>query len=124
MPSSYSRSVGHRAVRVVTITAMVCLSLAIAAPATVVHAAAPPGASAYVPLSPDRILDTRKGLGFPQRVSAGQSFTLTLTDVPAGSSAVVLNLTIDGPADAGFVTVFPTGGDRPLASSINVDAPG
>ncbi|HEY4609288.1 MAG TPA: hypothetical protein VIH06_08795, partial [Ilumatobacteraceae bacterium] len=113
----------HRAVRVLAVPAMLCLSLVIAAPATFVHAA-PPGASAYVAISPDRILDTRLGLGFSQRVLAGQSFTLALKDVPAGSSAVVLNLTIDGPADAGFVTVFPTGGARPLASSINVDAAG
>src|SRR3954463_247398 len=123
MRSSYSRRVHHRAVRMLAVAAMACLSVVIATPPTFVHAA-PPGASAYVPLSPDRILDTRNGLGFPQRITAGQSFTLALTDVPAGSSAVVLNLTIDGPADAGFVTVFPTGVERPLASSINVDAPG
>src|SRR6185295_1329458 len=92
-------------------------------PTPFVHAA-PPGASAYVPVSPYRILDTPTGLGFPQRISAGQNFTLTLTDVPSGSSAVVLNLTIDGPADDGFVTVYPTGVDRPNASSMNADAAG
>jgi hypothetical protein len=103
---------------------MVCLGVVIAAPAAFVHAA-PPGASAYVPVSPYRILDTRIGLGLPQRTSAGQNFTLTLTDVPAGSSAVVLNLTIDGPADASFeITVYPTGVDRPNASSMNADAAG
>jgi hypothetical protein len=37
----------------------------------------------------------------------------------------VLNLTVDAPAAAGFVTVFPTGSAaRPLASSINVDGAG
>ena len=51
---------------------MLCLSVVIVAPAAVVHAA-PPGASAYVPVSPYRILDTRIGQGFPQRTSAGQA---------------------------------------------------
>ena len=117
------RLLHHGVTRVIAVTAMLCLGVVVAAPATFVHAA-PPGASAYVPVSPHRILDTRIGLGFPQRVGAGQTFTLTLTNVPAGSSAVVLNLTIDAPSDAGFVTVFPTGVARPLASSMNADAPG
>ena len=40
---------------------------------------------------------------------------------PPGASAVVLNVAIDGAADSGFVTVYPTGVTRPPASSINVD---
>ncbi len=117
------RFLHRRAARISTVVALLCLGVCVVAPAAVVHAA-PPGASAYVPVSPYRILDTRLGQGFPQRVTAGQSFTLTLTDVPAGASAVVLNLTIDGSGDGGFVTVYPTGVARPLASSINVDAVG
>jgi hypothetical protein len=105
------------------VAALLCLSVAIVAPAAVVHAA-PLGASAYVPLTPYRILDTRIGQGFPRRVNAGEAFTLTLPGVPAGASAVVLNLTVDGSAAPGFVTVYPTGVTRPLASSINVDAAG
>jgi hypothetical protein len=106
-----------------TVIGLVCLSVCVAVPAAVVHAA-PPGASAYTAVSPYRILDTRGALGFGRRVNAGESFTLTLTNVPAGASAVVLNLTVDGSADAGFVTVYPTGVPRPLASSINVDGAG
>ncbi len=117
------RFVHRRAARISTVVALLCLGVCVVAPAAVVHAA-PPGASAYVPVSPYRILDTRLGQGFPQRVTAGQTFTLTLTGVPAGASAVVLNLTIDGSAAGGFVTVYPTGVTRPLASSINVDAAG
>jgi len=117
------RTLHHRVTRVVAVIAIAWAGIVVAAPTGFVHAA-PPGASAYVPVSPYRILDTRIGQGFPQRVTAGQTFTLTLTNVPAGSSAVVLNLTIDGPSDAGFVTVFPTGVDRPLASSMNAYARG
>lgn len=99
------------------------MTVAIAMPAATAYAA-PPGASAYVPVSPYRILDTRVPLGYSGRVGAGSAFTLSLTGVPSGSSAVVLNLTVDAPAAAGFVTVYPTGASRPLASSINVDGAG
>jgi hypothetical protein len=75
-------------------------------------------------VSPYRILDTRTGQGFPRRVNAGETFTLALPNVPPGASAVVLNMAITGSADGGFVTVYPTGVARPVASSINVDAAG
>jgi hypothetical protein len=117
------RLLHRRVARASAVAALLCLSVVIVAPTAAVHAA-PPGASAYFPVSPYRILDTRVGQGFPQRVAAGQAFTLALPNVPAGSSAVVLNLTVDGPAAPGFVTVYPTGVGRPLASSINVDLPG
>jgi hypothetical protein len=118
------RLLHRRVARVSTIVAVLCLSVCIVAPAAVVHAA-PVGASAYVPVSPTRILDTRLGQGFPRRVNAGENFTLALTGVvPSGASAVVLNLTVDGSANPGFVTVYPTGVTRPLASSINVDGAG
>jgi hypothetical protein len=114
------RLLQRRLARVSTVAAVVCLSVCIVAPAAVVHAA-PQGASVYFPVSPYRILDTRSGLGFSQRVGALQSFTLALTGVPADATAVVLNLTVTSPAGPGFVTVYPTGTERPNASSINVD---
>jgi hypothetical protein len=115
----------RRLARVSTVAAVLCMSLCIVAPAGVaLAAAAPAGASAYVPVSPYRILDTRLGQGFARRVSAGETFTLALTNVPPGSTAVVLNLAVDGSADGGFVTVYPTGLARPLASAINVDGAG
>jgi hypothetical protein len=107
----------------VAIVAAPSLSVTIASPIAVVEAA-PAGASAYVPVSPYRILDTRAAQGFSRRVSAGEAFTLALPNVPQGSSAVVLNMTITAPSDGGFVTVYPSGVARPVASSINVDAAG
>jgi hypothetical protein len=118
------RLLHRRVVRASTVAAMLCLSVCVVTPAPVVHAA-PVGASAYVPVSPYRILDTRTGLGFPLRkVNAGEVFTVQLTSVPQGSSAVVLNLTVTAPTAAGFVTIFPTGVAVPNASSINVDTAG
>ena len=118
------RVLRRRVARVSTVAALLCLSVAIIAPAAVVHAVAPPGASAYTPVSPYRILDTRIGQGFPRRLNEGESFTLPLTGVPVGASAVVINLAVDGPGNPGFVTAYPTGVARPLASSINVDSAG
>ena len=39
--------------------------------------------------------------------------------VPASATAVVLNLTATEPTDAGFLTAWPAGTDRPLASALN-----
>ena len=109
---------------IAAVTAALGLGLFVVAPPSIVHAA-PPGASVYVPVTPYRILDSRTGQGFPlRRVNAGETFTLALPSVPAGSSAVVLNMTITNSADRGFVTVYPTGVTRPLASTLNVDAVG
>ncbi|HET9655021.1 MAG TPA: hypothetical protein VFP72_06690, partial [Kineosporiaceae bacterium] len=78
----------------------------------------------YVPLSPARILDTRVGTGAPSRaLPAGGDLTLPVAGVggvPAsGVRAVVVNVTVTEPAAAGFLTVFPSGVDLPLASNLN-----
>ena len=47
---------------------------------------------------------------------------VTVTDrggVPAGVASVVLNVTVTEPTQAGFITVYPCGIPRPLASNLN-----
>jgi hypothetical protein len=83
-----------------------------------------PAEGAYSPLSQTRrILDTRAGLGAPKgQVAAGRTVHLSVAGlgVPTHSvSAVALNLTVTGPTAAGYVTAFPTGVARPMASTIN-----
>jgi hypothetical protein len=79
----------------------------------------------FNPLVPSRLLDTRDGTGgFPiGPLSASSSLALQVTGrggVPStGVSAVVLNVTVTGPTAHGFVTVWPDGGSRPLASNLN-----
>jgi hypothetical protein len=87
-----------------------------------------PGTGTYVALSPARVLDTRTGAGgVTGPLAAGASVDVAVTGtggVPAtGVSAVVLNATVVGPAGPGFLTVFPAGSARPLASDLNY-APG
>ena len=79
-------------------------------------------------MAPERILDTRDGTGVPApgAVGPGGSIDLTVTGsfgVPtAGVDAVILNVTATGATAGSFVTVWPTGASRPLASSLNMAA--
>lgn len=75
--------------------------------------------------SPSRILDTRVGIGgSPGPVGAGGVLDLGVIGsehVPvAGVGAVVLNVTATEATDSSFVTVWPAGWPRPLASSLNI----
>jgi hypothetical protein len=72
---------------------------------------------------PGRIIDTRQS----QAIAPGATLSLPVAGhggVPADqATAVVLNVTVTQPTAGGWLTVFPTGTTRPLASSINF-APG
>ena len=78
-------------------------------------------AGRFTAVTPKRLLDTRQGAGTP--VGAGQAINLAVTGgattVPAGASGVALNVTVDQPSSAGYLTVWPTGSPQPLASSHN-----
>ncbi len=67
--------------------------------------------TAYTPVAPVRVLDTRSGLGAPQQaVAASASLTLQVTgtaSVPSTASAVVVNITVANPSANGFVSVGP-----------------
>ncbi|HUQ62428.1 MAG TPA: right-handed parallel beta-helix repeat-containing protein [Acidimicrobiales bacterium] len=89
--------------------------------------ARPPAPGAYHPLSPVRILDTRTGLGGgPSKVGPGGTLSLQVTGrggVPAtGVTAVALNVTVTEPSAGSFLTAWPAGETRPLASNLNYDA--
>lgn len=78
-----------------------------------------------LPLTPVRILDTRNGTGgFSSPVGQGQTISVTIDGrggVPSsGVSEVILNVTATDPtAKASFLTIFPDGISRPLASDLN-----
>jgi hypothetical protein len=90
----------------------------------------PPAAPGFVSLVPARVLDTRAGQSTSDGSFAGGgpiaalgSLDLSLLGrggVPgSGVSAVVLNVTATDPVSAGYITVWPTGSARPLASNLN-----
>ncbi len=86
----------------------------------------------FVAVSPTRVLDTRLGLGAAVGpLSAGGRIDVQVTGmvdtlsgaqivVPSGATAVVLNVTAVDSTAPSFVTVWPTGAARPLASTLNV----
>jgi len=72
-------------------------------------------AGAYVPLTPSRI-DTGTTVG------AGATVPLQVTGsggVPAGATGAILNVTVTDTTAASYLTVFPAGATRPLASNLN-----
>lgn len=85
--------------------------------------AAVPG-GAFVGLTPTRLLDTRTN-GQGPCLPGAATRRLTVGDrggVPANAAAAVLNVTVTDPTGDGFVTVFPSGVVRPLASNLNFAA--
>jgi hypothetical protein len=79
----------------------------------------------YHALAPARILDTRDGTGGVPAAPLGPGAALTAQvagrgGVPAsGATAVVINVTVAGTTDPSYLTVYPAGVGRPLASNLN-----
>jgi serine protease inhibitor ecotin len=77
----------------------------------------------YVPLTPNRILDTRSGKGlsgtFSSHVSRSFGVTGSASGVPANATAVTGNLTVSGQTAAGFVYLGPTAMNNPTSSTLN-----
>ncbi|MEV7583015.1 PKD domain-containing protein [Streptomyces erythrochromogenes] len=80
----------------------------------------------YTSLNPARFVDTREGLGTARGQVAGQgTFGVQITGrsgIPAGATAVALNVTVTNPREAGHLTVFPSGQAAPSTSSLNFTA--
>lgn len=84
-----------------------------------------PEGGALSPMTPSRLLDTRTGIGAPiGAVGPGSVTRLQVAGragMPAtGVGAVVLNVAVTQPSAAGYLTVYPTGVDRPLAANLNM----
>ena len=78
-------------------------------------------AGTFVATAPTRLLDTRHNTGWPGPVPGHGIVHLQVTGgvVPAGVSAVVLNVTVTAPTAPGNITVFPEGSGVPTASNLN-----
>lgn len=76
-------------------------------------------------VGPVRVLDSRDGMGTPDgkagQLPDGGTWTqdITTQNVPDGAKAVLLNVTVTNPAASGYLTVFPAGGTKPVASNLN-----
>jgi serine protease len=83
-------------------------------------------AGSYVPLTPARITDTRSGSTYPnagKTLAAGGSLNVQVTGkggVPSsGVTGAILNVTVTNTTAAGYLTAYPQGATRPLASNLN-----
>ena len=80
----------------------------------------PTAAGAFASMAPTRFLDTRNG------AAVGPDSTVSFqvagaNGIPAGVSAVVMNLTVADAKSFGFITAYPSGTARPNASNVNFD---
>ncbi len=98
------------------------------AEAVVVVSGTPVGAGGlFNPVMPSRQFDTRDGTGgvpigklAPAEVLA---FTVAgVNGIPAGVAAVALNVTVDDPSAAGWISVYPCASPPAVASSLNFTA--
>ena len=80
-------------------------------------------AKQFFSITPVRALDTRNGTGgFSAAVGQGASIDLIIrgaNGIPNTASAIVMNTTAVLPTGGSFLTVWPTGVTRPLASNLN-----
>ena len=78
--------------------------------------------SRFAPVLPARILDTRS----TQQLGPNQTLPVAIAGsgpIPsAGVAGVVLNVTVTGPTASSYLTVWPGGESRPLASDLNFTA--
>ncbi|KJY25936.1 hypothetical protein VR46_40780 [Streptomyces sp. NRRL S-444] len=78
--------------------------------------------SFFSPHAPTRLLDTRAGIGAGMaKVGAYSSAWVKIAGmgkVPAGTAAVVLNLTVTNTTAAGHISAYPAGAKRPESSNM------
>ena len=74
----------------------------------------------FTGVTPVRVLDTRIGLGAPTaKLGAGRTLTLTVPGLPAGTTAIALNVTATNPTAASYLTLYPDANTRPTTSNLN-----
>jgi hypothetical protein len=91
---------------------------AIAPRHAVASVAVPPGATAFVPVLPCRVVDTRSG----SPVAAGATLDVAVAGrcgVGTNATAVAATIAVINPTAPGFATMFPKGGQRPGTSTVN-----
>ncbi|MEU6315120.1 PKD domain-containing protein [Streptomyces sp. NPDC047014] len=79
--------------------------------------------SDFTPYAPTRLLDTRDGTGAPKATVKAYSSTRVKVGgnggIPAGVTAVVLNITVTNTSADGHIIAFPEGTARPTTSNVN-----
>ena len=90
--------------------------------ASAFSATPPDRISLFVPVTPQRLVDTRDGTGnVPGALGPDETRNLRMTAGPVAGSAgaVVVNVTSTDSSAPSFITVWPAGAGMPLASTVN-----
>lgn len=80
------------------------------------------GPSAFTPVTPIRLVDSRSGIGASGRVGAGRQVVVRVANgasVPADATAAVVNVAAVNPSAPGFATVYPCSDAVPDTSTLN-----
>jgi uncharacterized membrane protein YoaK (UPF0700 family) len=80
------------------------------------------GGSSYVPITPERVVDSRSNIGVTGAFTAStpKSFAVAgVGPIPADAIAVTGNVTVTGQTAAGFVSITPTATSTPPSSTLN-----
>jgi hypothetical protein len=110
------------------IGAAVAVTLGIGGGIAITNAVGEGAPSAFVPITPCRLFDTRADSAVGPRktpLTAGETFVQQVTGtngnctVPAGTQGVAFNVTIVNGTATSFLTVWPSDATKPLASSLN-----
>lgn len=76
----------------------------------------------YIPLTPTRIVDTRRGLGLPSALASGSPGTFGVAGqggVPSDAAAVTGNVTMTGQTSNGYIAITPLPTTTPPVSNVN-----
>ena len=80
--------------------------------------------SVFVSLTPERVLDTRVGVGRSGALTAGESWNLSFASgsVPEDATAVLLNVTLTEGTQETYLSVQPSSDPLVLTSNVNATA--
>ena len=87
------------------------------APGSVVSAATP-NTSAYVPVEPCRLADSRRGLGFVRIDDSTATINTEACDIPREATSVVVSTTIVNPSDRGWLVASASGANSQTAATL------
>ena len=83
-------------------------------------APAAPGPASFYLVTPCRLLDTRGGTQvILSRNNSRAFFVVRRCGIPEGAKAVAVNVTVVNPSGIGYLTLYPSAGTLPYASTLN-----
>jgi hypothetical protein len=113
-----------------SVASIVAVGAGTSAAAETAHVTAPPSGGVYTSITPFRITDTRAGSGLPnQGNTLGPAGHITVAlpttgaaAVPAGATAVVVNITAVNATQNTYINAYPVSDTTDATSNINVYA--